>query len=236
MLGGGSAFAVPVLVYVLGQTVHQATTASLVVVTAGAVIGSLSHARDGRVCWRYAAGFIAAALPGVIAGTALGQAVSGRALIAALAVIMLAAEAATWRKATSDAISRGPSSHETSCPALHLARVLTAGLLERRYDRLLRSRRRLFIMPTLAVALASSMRMAVGSSLVIITATSLMALSAHLAAGRMRSARSARPALRGPRCRRRRVPTHLSGRPWRSPRHILTARSPLRYERLRHTS
>ena len=43
-------------------------------------------------------------------------------------------------------------------------------------------------MPTLAVALASSMRMAVGSSLVIITATSLMALSAHLAAGRMRSA------------------------------------------------
>ena len=48
--------------------------------------------------------------------------------------------------------------------------------------------------------------------------------------------RSARPALRGPRCRRRRVPTHLSGRPWRSPRHILTARSPLRYERLRHTS
>jgi len=72
MLGGGSAFAVPVLVYVLGQTVHQATTASLVVVTAGAVIGGLSHARDGRVCWRHAAGFIAAALPGVIAGTALG--------------------------------------------------------------------------------------------------------------------------------------------------------------------
>ena len=70
--GGGSVLAVPVLVYILGQTVHQATTASLVVVTAGAVIGSLSHARDGRVCWRHAAGFIAAALPGVIAGTALG--------------------------------------------------------------------------------------------------------------------------------------------------------------------
>ncbi len=204
MLGGGSALAVPVLVYVLGQTVHQATTASLVVVTPGAVIGSLSHARDGRVCWRHAAGFIAAALPGVIVGTALGQAVSGRALIAALAVII----------------------------------------------------------PTLAVALAFSMRMAVGTSLVIITVTSLMALSAHLAAGRTldvgvtvamtvsaiaggagrrasrrrRSAASAQPGLRGPRCRRRRVPTHLSGRPWRSPRHILTARSPLRYERLRHTS
>jgi uncharacterized protein len=53
---GVSVLAVPVLVYILGQTVHQATTASLVVVTAGAVIGSLSHARDGRVYWRHAAG------------------------------------------------------------------------------------------------------------------------------------------------------------------------------------
>ena len=40
------------------------------------------------------------------------------------------------------------------------------------------------IVPTLAVALAFSMRMAVGTSLVIITTTSLMALTAHLAAGR----------------------------------------------------
>ena len=43
MLGGrGSMLAVPVLVYVLGQRVHQATTASLVIVTAGAVVGGLT--------------------------------------------------------------------------------------------------------------------------------------------------------------------------------------------------
>ena len=40
------------------------------------------------------------------------------------------------------------------------------------------------IVPTLAVALAFSMRIAVGTSLVIITTTSLMALTAHLTAGR----------------------------------------------------
>jgi uncharacterized membrane protein YfcA len=39
--GGGSVLAVPVLVYVLGQSVSEATTASLVVVTAGAVAGGL---------------------------------------------------------------------------------------------------------------------------------------------------------------------------------------------------
>ena len=45
--GGGSVLAVPVLVYILGQNVHQATTASLVVVTAGALVGGVRHARDG---------------------------------------------------------------------------------------------------------------------------------------------------------------------------------------------
>ena len=72
--GGGSVLAVPVLVYILGQNVHQATTASLVVVTAGALVGGLRYARDGL--WRHALAFTAAALPGGFAGTALGQAVT----------------------------------------------------------------------------------------------------------------------------------------------------------------
>jgi uncharacterized membrane protein YfcA len=40
------------------------------------------------------------------------------------------------------------------------------------------------IVPTLALALAFTMRTAVGTSLVIITATSLLGLGAHLLAGR----------------------------------------------------
>ena len=39
-------------------------------------------------------------------------------------------------------------------------------------------------MPTLAIALAFSMRLAVGTSLAIIAATSVMGLAAHLVAGR----------------------------------------------------
>jgi Sulfite exporter TauE/SafE len=105
------------------------------------------------------------------------------------------------------------------------------------------------IVPTLAVALAFSMRMADGTSLVIITATSLMALSAHLAAGRtldvgVTATMTVSPnagALAGvrlaervpqrqlgqgfaPSRRPRRVPTHLSDPPRRSPRHNLRAR------------
>jgi len=63
--GGGSVLAVPVLVYVLDQNVSDATTTSLVVVAAGAMAGGLRHARSGRVCWRHAGSFTAAALPGI---------------------------------------------------------------------------------------------------------------------------------------------------------------------------
>ena len=138
--GGGSVLAVPVLVYVLGQSVHQATTASLVVVTAGALAGGLGHARESHVCWRHAGGFVLAAIPGIVAGTALGNAVSGSTLIAAFAVIMLIAAAATWRKAsqrTEDRVRQQPA-----CPPLRQSRTLAAGLLIGAADRLLRRRRR----------------------------------------------------------------------------------------------
>jgi uncharacterized membrane protein YfcA len=181
--GGGSVLAVPMLVYVLGQSVHQATTASLVIVTAGAVVGALSHAREGRVCWRHALAFTVAALPAVIAGTALGQAVSGTMLIAAFAVIMLATAAATSRKANGHVGRSTYDASRPSCPPLLLARVFTAGLLVGATTGFFGVGGGFLIVPTLAVALAFSMRMAVGTSLVIITATSLMALGAHLAAG-----------------------------------------------------
>jgi uncharacterized protein len=117
-----------VLVYILGQNVHQATTASLVVVTAGAMVGGLSHARERRVCWRHATAFTAAAIPGVIAGTSLGHAVSSRALIAAFAVVMLAAAAATWCKTKASGGTSTPVALRPSCPPLRLGLDLAAGV------------------------------------------------------------------------------------------------------------
>jgi uncharacterized protein len=182
--GGGSVLAVPVLVYVLGQSVHQATTASLVIVTAGAIVGGLGHAREGRVCWRHAVAFSIAALPGVIVGTALGQAVSGPTLIAAFAVIMLAAAAATWRKSKGQAGAAANAASRAGCPPLRLVHVLLAGLLVGGMTGFFGVGGGFLIVPALAISLALSMRLAVGTSLMIISATSVMALIAHLLAGR----------------------------------------------------
>jgi uncharacterized protein len=179
--GGGSVLAVPVLVYVLGQSVHEATTASLVVVTAAAVAGGLGHARGGRVCWRHAAAFSAAALPGIVAGTALGNAAGGGALIVAFAIVMLLAALATWRKA------RGRDTETAAagvCPPLRLRRDLTAGVAVGAMTGFFGVGGGFLIVPALAIFLSLSMRRAVGTSLAIITATSMMGLVAHLAAGR----------------------------------------------------
>jgi uncharacterized membrane protein YfcA len=179
--GGGSVIAVPILVYVLGQDVHEATTASLVVVTAGAVAGGLGHARDGNVCWRHAGAFAAAALPGVVAGTALGDAVSPGALLVAFALVMLVAAAATWWKVGA---GDDPEDPDQGCPPLRVGRNLAAGLVVGVMTGFFGVGGGFLVVPTLAIFLALPIRLAVGTSLAIISVTSVMGLVAHLVAGR----------------------------------------------------
>jgi uncharacterized membrane protein YfcA len=181
--GGGSVLAVPVLVYVLGQSVPEATTASLVVVSAGALAGGLGHARGGRVCWRHAGSFTLAAVPGLVAGTLAGESVSDTALLAAFALVVLAAAVATWRKADEDD-SDGEWEGGGACPPLRLPRDLVAGVLVGFLTGFFGVGGGFLIVPTLAIALAFTMRTAVGTSLAIITATSLIGLAVHLLAGR----------------------------------------------------
>jgi uncharacterized membrane protein YfcA len=184
--GGGSVLAVPVLVYVLDQSVEEATTASLLVVATGAVAGGLGHARAGRVCWRHAGSFTAAAVPGIAAGTLAAEAVSGTLLLAGFALVMLAAARALWRKsaAPADAEPDGPWERTAACPPLRLPRDLVAGAAIGFVTGFFGVGGGFLIVPTLAVALAFTMRTAVGTSLAIITGTSLLGLVAHLLAGR----------------------------------------------------
>lgn len=181
--GGGSVLAVPILVYILGEDIETATTISLVVVTAAAVAGGYQHALDRRICWRHAGAFTIAALPGIVAGTALGNIVSGRALVAGFALIMLAAAAATWRKASAPEVP-GDDSPGHTCPALRLGRDLTAGFAVGLLTGFFGVGGGFVIVPTLAVALSFSMRSAIGTSLAIITSTSLLGVLVHLGAGR----------------------------------------------------
>ncbi len=184
MLGaGGSVLAVPILVYVLGQDVHEATTSSLLIVTAASLTGGLSHAADGRVCHRHAATFVLAALPGIVAGTLLGNAVSGNALLAGFALVMLVAAAATARKVDSDEAA-GIDEGEPVCPRLRIGRIFAAGVVIGAMTGFFGVGGGFLVVPTLAIYLSFSMRLAVGTSLAIVTVTSTIGLVAHLLSGR----------------------------------------------------
>jgi uncharacterized membrane protein YfcA len=183
--GGGSVLAVPVLVYVLHQPVPEATTASLLIVAAGAIAGSVGHARAGRVCWRHAGSFTAAAIPGIAAGTLAAEAAGGRLLIGTFALVMLVAAHATWRRAElQEPEPDGRWERTGACPPLRLPRDLAAGAAVGFVTGLFGVGGGFLIVPTLAIALAFTMRTAVGTSLVITTSTSLLGLAAHLLAGR----------------------------------------------------
>jgi uncharacterized membrane protein YfcA len=179
--GGGSVLAVPVIVYVLGESLPDATTASLLVVGAGAVAGAAGHALAGRVCWRHAVSFTVAAIPGIAVGTFAGDAVSDGLLLAIFAVVMLAAARTIWTRADDEA---DPGPGADACPPLRLPRDALAGVAVGFVTGFLGIGGGFLIVPTLAVGLAFTMRTAVGTSLAIITASSAVGLAAHLLAGR----------------------------------------------------
>lgn len=180
--GGGSVLAVPVLVYVLGESPQEATTASLVIVTVAALAGGLGQAAGGFICWRHAGAFSAAAVPAIFAGTALGDAVSGSALLAGFALVMLGAAYATWRKAAESDSPR--VEQEGACPPLRLPFDLAAGTGVGFMTGLFGVGGGFLIVPVLLIALNLGTRSAIGTSLAIIAATSVIGFAAHLLAGR----------------------------------------------------
>jgi len=176
--GGGAILALPVLVYVLGEQVGPASTASLIVVAIAAGIGAGALALRGHVCWRFALTFSIPAAGGALLGTLGNSAVSAKLLILSFVPVMLIAAAATWQRA-------GQTSDDEAgdCPSAPPARIVLAGAGVGALTGFFGVGGGFLIVPVLTLWLAFSFRRAVATSLVIITLTGLAALASHLAAG-----------------------------------------------------
>ncbi len=175
--GGGSILAVPVLVYVLGEEVRQATTESLLIVGTTALLGGLDQARLGRVRWRVAAGFGAGGIAGSVAGTALNRIVSPEAILFAFALVMLAAAYAMLRR-------RGDNGDELAASGRGFwLRVVPAGIGVGLLTGFFGVGGGFVIVPALVLLLGLPLPVAVGTSLLVIALTSASALAAHLATG-----------------------------------------------------
>lgn len=168
--GGGSVLAVPALMYLLGFTPAAAATASLVVVAVTSLTALGAHARAGTVRWGAGALFAAAGL----LPAAVGGAVSGRLPAAVLtgAFAVTAAVAALRMLRPSAAVR-----HEDV--PVRPGRVVRAGAGLGAVTGVLGVGGGFLAVPALVSVVGLRMRAAVGTSLLVITVNSLVALAAR---------------------------------------------------------
>lgn len=176
--GGGAILALPVLVYILGEGVGPASTASLIVVAVAAAVGAGALALRGHVCWRLALSFSAPAAIGSLLGALANAAVSGKLLILTFVPVMLIAAQATWQRSSSNG-----KDDDGRCPAPSFAQIALAGLGVGALTGFFGVGGGFMIVPVLTLWFGIGFRRAVATSLVIITLTGLAALASHLAAG-----------------------------------------------------
>lgn len=101
--GGGSILTVPVLVYLLHQQPHAATTGSLLIVGITALGGMAVHWRAGRVRPVQGITFGVLGIAGSFAGTRLSASIRPSLLLTLFAILMLAAAAAMLHRRRSPA-------------------------------------------------------------------------------------------------------------------------------------
>jgi uncharacterized protein len=176
--GGGAILALPVLVYVLGEGVGPASTASLIVVAIAAAVGAGALARHGQVCWRLALVFSAPAAVGALLGALVNTAAGGTVLILAFIPVMLIAAGATWQRAGADR-----AGEDRGCPSPERGQVLVAGFGVGLLTGLFGIGGGFLVVPVLSVWFGAGFHRAVATSLVIITLTGVVALASHLVAG-----------------------------------------------------
>lgn len=171
--GGGSILTVPLLTYVAGVDAQRAIATSLLVVGVTSAVAAVTHARAGRVRWKLAALFGAAAMVGAYTGGRLAHFVPGNILLIGFAVIMIAAAVAMLRgrrDVTDESVGRLP-----------VVKILLQGAAVGVISGLVGAGGGFLLVPALALLGGLPMPVAVGTSLVVISMQSFAGLAGHLA-------------------------------------------------------
>ena len=184
--GGGSILAVPALVYAAGQSAKGATTTSLILVAFTSLIGLVPHWRAGRVRWSAGVLFGLAGIGGSLLGSHWNSAADPDVLLLAFSGLMFVAGGAMVRRLRRSRRSEGgaaPTSTTIAIDAGTFVKVLAAGSGIGLLTGFFGVGGGFVIVPALVLALGFTMTEAVGTSLLVITINSLVALATRLHAG-----------------------------------------------------
>lgn len=200
--GGGGVLTVPALVYLLGQNPHDATTSSVLIVGAAALVGLAARARRPGLSWRTGLVFGAVGFPAAYLGSLLNQRASPPVLLLLFAAVILLAAGAMLLNdpAPEDEPDRPPiggpaagggavttavtvaTRPETARRArvTEALKVVVCGLVSGFLTGLLGVGGGFVVVPALVVVLRMPITMAIGTSLLIIILNAGSALIARL--------------------------------------------------------
>mgnify|MGYP000356639128 CR=1 FL=1 len=170
--GGGSIVTVPVLIYVAGLPAREAVALSLAIVGATAAAGAVAHLRAGNTHLKAALVFGASGMVGAPFGARLTPLVPTTVLMLLFACLMIAVGLRM--------IQRDEKAEGAPHPQCHLPKCLLAGLGVGVLTGFLGVGGGFLIVPALLRFAKTPMREAVGTSLLIITASSFSGFLAHL--------------------------------------------------------
>lgn len=173
---GGSILTVPVLVYLAGQPDKVAIAESLAIVGAIAAVGAVPYARQKLVDWHSVLYFGIPGILGTYGGAALSAFVPGSVQLLLFAVVMIIAALMMFR-GKSSLQEKGDAPHKRQPLWLIALEGLLVGIL----TGLVGVGGGFLIVPALVLLGGLSMRLAVGTSLLIIAAKSAAGFYKYIA-------------------------------------------------------
>ncbi|MBV9921534.1 MAG: sulfite exporter TauE/SafE family protein [Pseudonocardia sp.] len=179
--GGGGVLTVPALVYVLGQSAHDATTGSVLIVGVTSLVGAVARIRERGVAWRTGIAFGVVGIPAAYLGTLTNRHVAQPVLLMAFAFLTLTAAAAMlWR---GDECPEEPSeTGGAGTPVVHrgiavlVAKIVGCGVAVGFLTGFLGVGGGFLVVPALVLVLRMPMVLAIGTSLFIIVLNAVSSL------------------------------------------------------------
>jgi uncharacterized membrane protein YfcA len=170
--GGGSTLMVPLLAFVAGLDARHAITTALLVVGVTSAVGSVAHARSGRVQWRAAMLLGPTGMAGAYLGGRLAQCVPGAISMVVFAVIMIVSATAL--------LCDRRNAKATTEPHLPCVKTAMLGISVGVVSGLTGAGGGFLLVAALALVGGLAMPIAVGTSLVVITMHCVAALVGRL--------------------------------------------------------
>jgi hypothetical protein len=179
--GGGSLIAVPALVYIGDQSVRGAQAGSLIVIVVAAAIGLIAYLHRGEVRWRAGLVFAAAAALSSFLGSLLSRQFNPDLLLLAFAPVMVLGAVAMVSERAAAESSFQPWRVEVHTESV--LRVIGLGFAVGWLTGLFGVGGGFVVVPVLVIGLGFAVTEAVGTSLLVIIVSSVVALAERMQGG-----------------------------------------------------